>query len=46
MKAVARKKKVVKEETGDAVLEKAGGNTNADVKPKTRKRREKQRRIL
>lgn len=30
MKAVARKKKVAKEETGDAVLEKAGGNTNAD----------------
>jgi len=30
MKAVARKKKFEKEETGDEKLEKAGGNTNAD----------------
>jgi elongation factor 3 len=30
MKAVARKKKYAKEETEDLVLEKAGGNTNAD----------------
>eukprot|EP00581_Thalassiosira_minuscula_P028945 CAMPEP_0183757706 /NCGR_PEP_ID=MMETSP0739-20130205/5942_1 /TAXON_ID=385413 /ORGANISM="Thalassiosira miniscula, Strain CCMP1093" /LENGTH=746 /DNA_ID=CAMNT_0025995207 /DNA_START=18 /DNA_END=2258 /DNA_ORIENTATION=+ len=30
MKAVAKKKKIVKEVTGDTKLEKAGGNTNAD----------------
>ena len=30
MKALAKKKEVKKEETGDTKLEKAGGNTNAD----------------
>lgn len=30
MKAFARKKKIVKEDTDDEVLDKAGGNTNTD----------------